>query len=109
MNASKFKEKLIILTKLCVAFTTIFALIILASSDFAPDETLMTVMLSSMIFVAVFFIFFIFSTIIILSFNQQILKSGGTDPAWFWFKGEPPGLEKQRADLKEFIENKIVK
>lgn len=31
-----------------------------------------------------------------LSLRQFILRRGGTDTAWFWFKGEPPGLERLR-------------
>jgi hypothetical protein len=27
---------------------------------------------------------------------QWGLRHGGTDPAWFWFRGEPPGLKALR-------------
>ncbi len=36
-----------------------------------------------------------------LTFAQWILRKGGTDPQWFWFKGEPPGLEKLREEERE--------
>lgn len=105
MNTSKFKKNILISTKLGMAITSIFALLIVAGSDLAQDESLITIIFSFTIFLVIFLVFFIFSIIIILSFSQKILKSGGTDTAWFWFKGEPPGLEKQRAELKEFIKN----
>jgi hypothetical protein len=36
-----------------------------------------------------------------LQFAQFILRNGGTDPQWFWFNAEPPGLEQQRSETKE--------
>jgi hypothetical protein len=43
----------------------------------------------------------VFAAVVTLTFNQFILRHGGTDPTWFWFKSDPPGLEKQRKQLKE--------
>lgn len=31
-----------------------------------------------------------------LSLRQFVLRQGGTDTAWFWFRGEPHGLERLR-------------
>jgi hypothetical protein len=28
--------------------------------------------------------------------NRFSLNHGGTDPAWMWFGGEPPGLQRER-------------
>jgi hypothetical protein len=36
-------------------------------------------------------------TIASLTLSQFILRKGGTDPQWFWFKSEPPGLLQLRA------------
>lgn len=31
-----------------------------------------------------------------LTFNQFILRHGGTDTSWLWFRGDPKGLQQLR-------------
>jgi hypothetical protein len=61
---------------------------------------LQTVLLYCVIGAAILFAVLVFAAIVTLTFNQFILRHGCTDPTWFWFKGEPPGLERQREQLK---------
>jgi hypothetical protein len=35
-----------------------------------------------------------------LRFRQWILRQGGIDPQWLWFRADPPGLEKMRGKDK---------
>lgn len=71
-----------------------------AGSQLAPDMPLLTILLNCAIWAAVMFVALVFVAILSLTFNQFILRHGGTDAAWFWFKSEPPGLERQREQLK---------
>lgn len=86
--------------KALLAIVMLTALAGVAGSQIAPHVPLQTVLLYCAIGAAILFATLIFVAILTLTFNQFILRHGGTDPAWFWFKAEPPGLEKQRAQLK---------
>lgn len=89
-----------------VAMKAVLAIVMLsglagiAGSQLAPDVPLQTVLLYCAIGVAILLTFLVFAAIVTLTFNQFILRHGGTDTAWFWFKAEPPGLERQREQLK---------
>jgi hypothetical protein len=89
-----------------LAFKALFAIAMLAAlagvagSQLAPDLPLATVLLNCAIGAAILLAFLVFAAVLSLTFNQFILRHGGTDADWFWFKGEPPGLERQRAQLK---------
>ena len=72
----------------------------IAGSQLAPNVPLFTVLLNCAIWAAVMFVALIFVAILSLTFNQFIIRHGGTDAAWFWFKAEPPGLQRQREQLK---------
>lgn len=67
----------------------------------APDVPLVSILIVCAIAAVVLLAVFCFVIIIAGSFNQTIIRYGGTDPAWFWFNGEPPGLEAQRVELKK--------
>ena len=72
-----------------------------AGSQLAPNVPLMTILLNCAFWAVIVFAVLIVAAAVTLTFNQFILRHGGTDAAWFWFKAEPPGLERQRALLKE--------
>jgi hypothetical protein len=97
----------VIFIKTIIAIVLISILIGIASTDMAPNMSLASVLIACIITIAIFFIVLIFSIISGASSNQNIIRRGGTDPAWLWFDHEPPGLEKQRTELKEFEENKL--
>ncbi len=86
--------------KALLAIVMLTALAGVAGSQLAPDVPLATILLNCAIWAAGMFVVLVFVAILSLSFNQFILKHGGTDADWFWFKGEPPGLERQREQLK---------
>lgn len=94
------KTHLHLALKMLLAVVTLSALVGVAGSQLAPDVPLLTILFNCAIGAAVLFSVLVLAAIVTLTFNQFILRHGGTDPTWFWFKGEPPGLEKQRAQLK---------
>ena len=87
--------------KLIIAIALISTLIGVASADLAPEVPLKMILLVCAIAAAILLAVFCFAIIIAGSVNQTIIRNGGTDNSWFWFKGEPPGLEKLRDELKE--------
>ena len=89
--------------KALLAIALLSALAGVAGSQIAPQVPLQTVLLYCAIGAALLFAALVLVAIVTLTFNQFILRSGGTDPAWFWFKAEPPGLAAQRARLKAQI------
>ena len=94
------KTHLHLAVKALLAIVMLAALAGVAGSQIAPHMPLQVVLFYCVIGAAVLFVFLIFVAILMLTFNQFILRHGGTDPTWFWFKAEPPGLVEQRAQLK---------
>ncbi len=94
------KSHIQVVLKALLAIVLLSALAGVAGSQLAPAVPLLTVLLNCAIGAAVLLAVLVLAAIVSLTFNQFILRHGGTDPMWFWFKGEPPGLERQRAQLK---------
>lgn len=86
--------------KALLAIVLLSALAGVAGAQIAPHVPLQTVLLYCAIGAALLFAALVLAAMVTLTFNQFILRSGVTDPAWFWFKAEPPGLERQRKQLK---------
>jgi hypothetical protein len=86
--------------KALLAIVMLAALAGVAGSQLAPDMPLARILLNCAIWAAGMFVALVFVAILSLTFNQFILRHGGTDADWFWFKGEPPWLERQREQLK---------
>jgi hypothetical protein len=86
--------------KSLLAIVMLSALAGIAGSQLAPNVPLLTVLFNCAVGAAVLFAVLVFAAVVSLTFNQFILRHGGTDPMWFWFKGEPPGLERLREQLK---------
>jgi hypothetical protein len=95
------KANLYFTLKIFLAIIIISIIVGLASADMAPDVPIASVLIVCAIAAAIFFVALILCIIGGASFNQEIIRSGGTDASWFWFNAEPPGLEKLRAELKE--------
>lgn len=89
--------------KVLLAIIMLSTLAGVAGSQLAPDVPLKTILLNCAIGGVVLFILFISAVVVMLTFSQFILRKGGTDTSWFWFKGEPPGLEQQRDELRAFL------
>lgn len=94
------KKHLHIALKALLAIVMLAALAGVAGSQLAPGVPLLTVLLYCAIGAAILFAVLVVAAIVTLTFNQFIIRHGGTDPMWFWFKGEPPGLERLREQLK---------
>lgn len=90
--------------KALLAIALLSALAGVAGSQIAPQVPLQTVLLYCALGAAILLAALVLATIVTLTFNQFILRNGGTDPTWFWFKAEPPGLVEQRARLKAHSE-----
>ena len=86
--------------KALLAIVILSALAGVAGSQIAPQIPLQTVLLYFAAGAAILFAVLVFAAVVMLIFNQFILRHGGTDPTWFWFKADPPGLAEQRAQLK---------
>lgn len=94
------KSHLQVALKALLAIVMLSALAGVAGSQLAPLVPLQTVLLYCAIGATILFAILVIAAIVTLTFNQFIIRHGGTDPMWFWFKGEPPGLERQREQLK---------
>jgi hypothetical protein len=99
MSVSKLH--LLVTQKSLLAIFLLSALAGVAGSQLAPEVPLLTVLLNCAIGAAVLFAVLVFLAVLSLTINQFILRKGGTDASWFWFKAEPPGLERQREQLNE--------
>ena len=67
-----------------------------AGSQIVPGWSLVRVLLSSALGAAALLGVLVVATIAKLVLGQFILRKGGTDVQWFWFSGEPLGLEHLR-------------
>jgi hypothetical protein len=72
-----------------------------AGSQLAPDMPLPTVLLYSAAGAAALFCLLVLVAVVTATYVQFIQRMGGTDPQWFWFSAEPPGLVKLREEARE--------
>ncbi|RYG38769.1 MAG: hypothetical protein EON93_01385 [Burkholderiales bacterium] len=92
MPNSKFS----VTAKLLVALVALTALAGVAGAQLAPTVPVSTVLLYSAVGAVALFAVVVIWAVIGLTFRQFILRNGGTDTQWFWFSGEPKGLEQLR-------------
>jgi hypothetical protein len=92
--------------KIFSAIAMLSAIVGVAGADLAPGVSLISILVTCAIAAAIFLILLIIGIIGGGLFNQYMIRRGGTDTSWLWFKGEPPGLEKLRDELKEFKDTK---
>jgi hypothetical protein len=83
--------------KVVIAAAAVVALVAIPAKRLAPNLTLAELVLC----IAGAFIGLIFLAVCSLQLAQFVLRSGGTDPQWFWFRAEPPGLEELRGKNEE--------
>jgi hypothetical protein len=86
----RFAAKVVLATVLLAALAGV------AGSQIAPQVPLVEVLLYSALGAAALLGVLVVATIVKLALGQFILRKGGTDVQWFWFSGEPPGLEAMR-------------
>ncbi|MEY4560934.1 MAG: hypothetical protein RLZZ618_211 [Pseudomonadota bacterium] len=82
--------------KVLVAVASLAALAGVAGSQLAPSMPLAMVVLYSALGAASLLAVVLIAAVGCLTFWQFILRQGGTDAQWFWFSGEPQGLEQMR-------------
>jgi hypothetical protein len=63
-----------------------------AGLQLAPDVPLRTVLLYSAAGAAALLCLLVLVAVVTATYVQLIQRMGGTDPQWFWFSAEPPGL-----------------
>lgn len=94
MSLSKLSKQ--VATKVLVATVLLSLLAGVAGSQLSPQVPLHVVLLYCVVGAAALFTFLVFATVATLTLLQFILRKGGTDPQWFWFSSEPPGLVRLR-------------
>ncbi len=90
----------IFLAKTALATVLLLALAAVAGSQLAPKMALLDVLLYSAVLVLGLFALLLVATVVMLTVYQAVLRWGGTDPQWFWFRSEPPGLAALRGHGK---------
>jgi hypothetical protein len=85
-----------LLWKLPLAAAALAALAAAASSELAPAVPLATVVLYAFLGGVALLVLLALAAIVLGSFRQAILRRGGSDPQWLWFRDEPPGLQRLR-------------
>lgn len=84
--------------KLLVTALLLATLAGVAGADLAPQLPLRTLLLYAFVGAMLLLGAALVGLIVALTFRQFILRHGGTDPQWFWFRSEPPGLVQLRKE-----------
>ena len=69
-------------------------LALLGGQGLAPDMPLLTLWLWALGGLLSLGLVFTVGTWLTLTFNQWVLRQGGTDTQWLWFASYPPGLKR---------------
>ena len=93
----ELRKQIVSIDRITVAVVAVVALVSVPAHHLAPGLSFFE--LAALVFCA-------FSSLVViaacsLTFAQWILRCGGTDPQWFWFGAEPPGLQKLRQEERE--------
>lgn len=86
--------------KVLLAALLLSALAGVAGSQIAPKVPLSVVLFYSVLIGLGVVAAVVLATVVFATFNQFILRHGGTDPQWFWYRSEPPGLVQLREQAK---------
>lgn len=84
----------VLVAKVLLALLLLGTLAVVAGGQIAPGASLLRIVL----FAAGLLAAAVVVTVVFLTFDQFILRHGGTDAQWFWFNSEPRGLEQLRAE-----------
>lgn len=79
--------------KVLLALLLLGTLAVVAGGQIAPGASFLRIVL----FAAGLLAAAVVVAVAFLTFNQFILRHGGTDAQWFWFNSEPRGLVQLRA------------
>lgn|SRR5215471_10921084 len=86
--------------RVMTATVAIAALAVFAASRFAPRVPLPLIVVYGVLGVLALLAALTVVAIPMLTVMQWALRKGGTDPQWFWFRAEPPGLVELRAEAR---------
>ena len=89
-----------LINKTLFAILLLAALAMVAGSQLAPKVPLPMVLLYSAMGAVGISALLLIAVLAFATVSQWVLRKGGTDPQWFWFSGEPPGLQKLRAEAQ---------
>jgi hypothetical protein len=84
----------ILVLKSCSAAVLLSLLALLVGQSLAPDMPLLTLWLWALGGLLSLGLVFTVGTWLTLTFNQWVLRQGGTDTQWLWFASDPPGLKR---------------
>jgi hypothetical protein len=82
------------------ATLAVAGLVVFAGSRITPFVPLSVVAVYGILGAAAVFLILTLATIVTLTVMQFVLRKGGTDPQWFWFRSDPPGLVALRAQAR---------
>lgn len=82
--------------KSCIAAVMLSLLALLGGQSLVPDMPLLTLWLWALGGLLSLGLVFLAGTWLTLTFNQWVLRKGGTDTQWLWFASEPPGLKRTK-------------
>lgn len=91
------RTRAVTVAKLVIAVVAVSLLITVPARRVAP--TLSYIELLGLVLLALLLL--LGATLATLYLAQFVLRQGGTDTQWFWFAGEPPGLQKLREQERE--------
>jgi hypothetical protein len=89
-----------LINKFLLTILLMSALVSVTGSQLAPNVPLPTVFLYGALCVLLIGALALAAAVVSATVSQGVLRNGGTDPQWFWFSGEPPGLENLRVEAK---------
>lgn len=95
-----FRQNPRLINKILFAILLLAALAVVAGTQLAPKVPLPMVLLYSALGAMAIAALLVVAIIVFATVSQWVLRKGGTDPQWFWFSGEPPGLKKLRAEAQ---------
>ena len=73
----------------------------IAGANLAPKLPMALVLVYSALGAAALFVAMVLAALALLTVYQFVLRKGGTDPQWFWFSAEPPGLVQLREQARK--------
>jgi|GEM_PF-1002631 len=94
------KSDFLLAAKLVLAALLLLGLLSVAAADLAPRVPLATFLWYATVGGLGLVAVVIAGAVVSLTVSQFVLRHGGTDPQWFWFRSEPQGLVQLRAQAK---------
>ncbi|MES2952875.1 MAG: hypothetical protein V4858_30460 [Pseudomonadota bacterium] len=86
--------------RLVLAAELLLALAAVAGADLVPTVPLPMLLLYAAVGGLLLVAVVVLAAVASLTVSQFVLRHGGTDAQWFWFRSEPPGLVELRRQTK---------